>query len=165
MKSNNTNKEQFNIPSDYFKSFDDRLFTELKFQQLFPIKINPFTVPNGYFEAVETSIIDKNKPQGKLINYDFQTFAKAFVALAAVVALIFYVINPINTSEDFDSLSVSSIESYLVDQDQLPYYFSEEELTNIEDNTSIFDSQIENEEVIYDYVDQDIIANAWSADQ
>ncbi|WP_028375009.1 hypothetical protein [Leeuwenhoekiella sp. MAR_2009_132] len=165
MKSKSKHNEQFKVPDEYFKSFDDRLFTELKFQQLFPIKVNPYTVPQGYFEAVESTIINKNKPQGKLINYDFQTVTKAFVALAAVVALIFYVINPITTNEDFDSLSVSSIESYLIDQDQLPYYFSDEELTNIEDNTSIFDTQIENDEVIYDYVDQDIIANSWNADQ
>ncbi|RXG23687.1 hypothetical protein [Leeuwenhoekiella aequorea] len=165
MEIDNNNKEQFNIPSDYFKSFDDRLFTELKFQELFPNKVDVFTVPENYFEDVSLKIIEQNKPQGKLISYDFKMFAKAFVALAAVVVLLFYVINPVGTPEDFDSLSVSSIESYLIDQDQLPYYFSDEDLSNIEDNTSIFDQQLDSEEVIYDYIDQDIIETSWTADQ
>ena len=153
MESDNNNKEQFNIPSDYFKSFDDRLFTELKFQELFPNKVDVFTVPENYFEDVTLKIIEQNKPQGKLISYDFKTFAKAFVALAAVVVLLFYVINPVGTPED------------LIDQDQLPYYFSDEDLSNIEDNTSIFDQQLDSEEVIYDYIDQDIIETSWTADQ
>ena len=166
MKSdkNNTN-EHFNIPEDYFASFENRLYTELKFQELYPIKVNAFSVPDAYFEKVQTAIISKNTPQGKLINYDFKTLTKAFVALAALIALVFYVVNPIDNSIDFESISVSSIENYLIDENQLPYYFSDEELTTIEDNTSIFDEQFVNEDVIYEYVDQEIIKGSWNADQ
>ena len=165
MSDKNQNNDQFNIPEGYFASFEERLYTELKFQELYPVKVNPFRVPAGYFEEVETRINNQNKPKGKLIKYDFKTVTKVVITIAAAVALLFYVVKPFDTSVDFDSLSISSIENYLIDQDQLPYYFSDEDLTTIEDNTSIFDEQYVSEEVIYDYVDQDIIQGSMNADQ
>lgn len=161
MKSDKENKnQQFNVPQGYFESFDERLMTELKFQQLFPNKSDGFTVPQDYFEQVESTIIDQNKPQGKLIHYNFKTVIGTAAAIAAVLLMLLYVINPIDKEMEFDSLSITSLESYFEDEDRLQDYFSNEELSFIEDNTSIFDDQVVTEDVLYEYVDQDIIQNS-----
>ena len=59
----------------------------------------------------------------------------------------------------FDSLSITSLESYFEEEDRIQDYFSAEELSTIQDNTSIFDDQSVSEDLIYEYVDQDIIQN------
>ena len=67
------NKQQFNIPLGYFESFENRLLTELKFQELFPNKNDGFSVPAQYFEKVEQVILNQNKPKGKLVEYNFKS--------------------------------------------------------------------------------------------
>ena len=161
MKTNKKNNEEaFQIPQNYFEDFEQRLQAELKFQQLFPTKGDGFTVPNGYFEEVELRLIKNAVTPSRVINHNFKAFTAAVVTIAAVIALLFYVVNPVNTNSDFDGLSLTNLENYLDDQDRLQDYSSYEELTSIEANTSFFDDQTLSDDVIYEYVDQDIIANS-----
>ncbi|MEH6656593.1 hypothetical protein [Leeuwenhoekiella marinoflava] len=161
MKSDKENKNnQFNVPQGYFESFDERLMTELKFQQLFPEKSDGFTVPENYFDQVEKTIIELSKPQGKLVNYNFKTITGTAAAIAAVLLVLFSVVNPIDKEMEFDSLSITSLESYFEDEDRLQDYFSSEELNTIQNNTSIFDDQVVTDDIIYEYVDQEIIQSS-----
>lgn len=159
MKSEKEYK-QFDVPQGYFESFDERLMIELKFQQLFPKKSDGFTVPENYFDQVEKTIIQLNKPQGKLVNYNFKTVIGSIAAIAAVLLVLFYVVNPIDKEMEFDSLSITSLENFFEDEERLQDYFSAEELSTIENNTSIFDDQVVTDEIIYEYVDQDIIQSS-----
>ena len=160
MKSENENKnKQFNVPLGYFESFEERLLIELKFQKLFPNNNDGFLVPEHYFSHVEQAILDQNKPQGKLVRYNFKTILSSVAAIAAVLLVLFYVVNPIEKEMQFDSLSITSLESYFEEEDRIQDYFSAEELSTIQDNTSIFDDQSVSEDLIYEYVDQDIIQN------
>ena len=61
---------------------------------------------------------------------------------------------------EFDSLSITSLESYFEDEDRLQDYFSSEELNTIQNNTSIFDDQVVTDDIIYEYVDQEIIQSS-----
>ena len=161
MKINKKHKEKvFQTPQNYFEDFEKRLHTELKFQELFPVKGDGFTVPDGYFEEVELRLIKNTAATSKVIKPNFKAFAAAVTTIAAVFALLFYAIKPNNYSTDFDSISLSNLENYLYDQDRFQDYLSYEELTHIEENTSIFDDETLSDDLIYDYVDQDIITNS-----
>lgn len=161
MKSKNeNNKQQFNIPLGYFESFENRMLTELKFQELFPNKNDGFSVPAQYFEKVEQVILNQNKPKGKLVEYNFKTIAATVAAIAAVLLVLFNVVNPIEKEMQFDSLSITSLENYFEEEERVQDYLSAEELSTIENSTSIFDNETVSEELIYEYVDQDIVQSS-----
>ena len=154
------NKEAFQTPQNYFEEFEQRLNAELKFQQVFPTKRDGFTVPEGYFEDLEQRLLTSTVSPSKVVHFNFKAFTAAVATIAAVLALLFYTVDPVNYNSDFDSLSLSNLENYLNDQDRFQDYLSYEELTTIEANTSIFDDQTLDDEVIYEYVDPDIIASS-----
>ncbi|WP_442845939.1 hypothetical protein [Leeuwenhoekiella sp. H156] len=154
----------FKLPENYFEQFEDRLYTELKFRELYPDNQDGFTVPDGYFDQVETSILAKTTREPKVISLNYRKFAAAVATIAALFALLFYAEKPNANDAGFEGLSLSSLENYLVEQDRIQDFFSDEELNSIEANTSFFDDDHLSDEVILEYVDQDVIEYALNTD-
>ncbi|MAW94655.1 MULTISPECIES: hypothetical protein [unclassified Leeuwenhoekiella] len=164
---NNNDKhipKDFKLPENYFEQFEKRLFTELKFQELYPDNKDGFSVPDGYFDKVETLILAKTTKEPRVITLNYRRFAAAVATIAALFALLFYAVKPNANDAGFEGLSLSNLENYLIEQDRIQDFFSVEELNTIEANTSFFDEDHLSDEVILEYVDQDVIEYALNTD-
>ena len=78
--------------------------------------------------------------------------------------MLFYAVKPNANDAGFEGLSLSNLENYLIEQDRIQDFFSVEELNTIEANTSFFDEDHLSDEVILEYVDQDVIEYALNTD-
>ncbi len=164
MKEKSTHNDKLQVPENYFEEFENRLYAELEFQKLFPVKLDGFIVPEGYFENLDAEIRKRVLAQPKVIQLNYRKIATTAVSIAAALALLFYVIKPTPETQDFEGLSISNLESYLLEQERIQDLFSDEELNTIEANTSFFDEDQISEELIYEYVDQDVIEYALNAE-
>lgn len=149
--------KDFKLPENYFEQFEDRLYTELKFQKLFPNNKDGFLVPDGYFEQVETTILNTNRKQTPVIDLNYRKFAAAVISIAALFAVLFYAVRPTTDNASFEGLSLSNLENYLVEQDRIQDFFSAEELSTIEANSIFLDEEAISDDDLLDYIDSDVV--------
>lgn len=119
MKRKNTDKNPFNIPKDYFNSFEDKLKDRIfKEDSLIP-KNDGFGIPESYFEQLQaqlTAKVEEEKSTPKVIPlYPY----KKFLAIAASIAALLVLAVGINWNNDdtlsFTDLANSEIEAYFND--------------------------------------------------
>lgn len=111
------NKKQINafqLPEDYFKDFEDRLFNKLN-EETLP-KQTGFKVPEGYFNQVEDQLfnsLSKTKPDSKVISIFSRKTLFYAASIAAITILIFSLINTKQTLITLDEIDIASIENYI----------------------------------------------------
>jgi len=140
------------IPKDYFKNFDDRLFSKINKDSL--PKESGFKIPEGYIDQLDSVILKSVKSslkQPKVITLFSKRTLIYAASIAACVILIFSLTNTNNNAINVSSLDISSIESYI-----------EEGNLNIDsyDITSI----LKDEDIITitsesDFISEDLIEN------
>ncbi|MAZ29622.1 MAG: hypothetical protein CL868_21420 [Cytophagaceae bacterium] len=153
----NHNKDNgLHLPKGYLEQFEDGLYAELELRELLP-STDGFVVPQGYFEKFESRLKAKiTQPKTKIISiFRSRTWMSSAAAIAAILVLAFIAILPKNKINDFDDLTVSTLENYL-QEDGILEKMSEEDLDAIEDGTT-FSSETFANEAILDYVDIDLI--------
>jgi len=107
---------KFEVPQDYFNTFEGQLFARLEEEQ-FP-STPGFRVPNGYFDAVETKIIEKvvADKKHKTIPLFRKSYTKYAVAIAACLLILISIYNwSDNPTQSIDSVQLSKIDSYIDD--------------------------------------------------
>ena len=150
----------FKLPENYFEQFEDYLYTEIKFQQLFPNKTDGFIVPEGYFEQVEIKLLNKNRKQTPVIDLNYRKFAAAIISIAALFAILFYTVKPTADDASFEGLSISNLENYLIEQERIQDFFSDDELLTIEANSTFIDENDISDDVLLEYIDRDFVEYA-----
>ena len=118
MKRKNSGKNPFNIPKDYFNSFEDKLKDRI-FKEDSPIPKNDgFGIPESYFEQLQAQLTAKveEKSSAKVIPlYSY----KKFLVIAASIAVLLVLAVGINWNNDnnlsFTDLANSEIEAYFND--------------------------------------------------
>jgi len=128
----------FEIPKDYFEKFEERLFAKLD-EDVIP-KEAGFSVPGGYFDIVEEDIMKgvvKTKvDQPKVIGLNSRRVIIYVSSIAASVAIIFGLIGKYSTSESFNDLQISTIESYIeegnvtIDSYEIASLLADEDIEN-----------------------------------
>tara|TARA_R110000787_G_scaffold86285_7_gene184045 strand:- start:631 stop:1128 length:498 start_codon:yes stop_codon:yes gene_type:complete len=151
-------KEDFVIPNDYFQEFENRLFNKMNIELL--TKDSGFKVPEGYFNEVDEKIIHQvKKPinKTKIISIVSRKTILYAATIAAVVVLIFSIVNNKNEIPTFDEVEFSSIKSYIeegnieIDNSDLSLLFTEEDLS-----TMILEENYISEKILNEYLLENI---------
>lgn len=129
----NINENGFRVPKNYFETFEDQLFSELKLKETAQ---NPgFKAPNDYFEDLETKVmaqVSNSKTKTKVIPL-FSKKNLIYVSSIAAAIILLLTLNINGTPEELDE---QTVENYLLNEEISPYEIAslleEEELT--EDN-------------------------------
>ena len=148
----------FNTPKDYFEDFEDRLFSKISEESL--PKESGFAVPEGYFDQLDSSILQKTNttvPPSKVI----QLFSKKTIAYAITIAacamLIFSIRNPNQTLTTIETIDFSSIKIYLEEGNiELTNYDLISLLTEEDLNSLLVDEILIPEETIEEYLIENI---------
>lgn len=150
---------EFKVPQDYFSSFEDGLFAKLEEEKL--PKSAGFSVPNQYFDKVESTIVQKAIKSSKhkiipLIPRRYIGYAAAIAACFVIGIFLFNSTN--NTIQTINTVQLSKIDNYIddgnleIDLYELTYYLNDLENfdLNISDptlsNTAIKEYLMENAE-------------------
>lgn len=151
-------KHGFNTPKDYFKNFDDRLFSKLS-EGYIPKK-DGFTVPEGYFNLFEETVLNrvKNiKEQPKVIPILSRKTITYAISIAACAVLVFSIINTNASKITLDNLQFTTIESYIEDGNLSFDSYDVALLLNDEDLENLFfDEEIFSEETLEKYLLENI---------
>lgn len=147
MDLNNKNNG-FDIPEDYFDVFEERLLQKLEKHKL--PKSTGFILPKNYLENVESNIESKLKSTYKKTNI-IPLFTKKtlYYALAiASCAILIITLTTKNTSiEDLNNIPISSLESYLEEEQIGITTYDIASLLNTEEIVLEENILIENEEI------------------
>lgn len=102
----------FQVPEDYFRDFEDRLFVKIK-EEKFP-KSTGFTVPENYFEELEEQITNRtgSGSSSKVISIFTKYFAPV-AAVAAILILVFNLNSNVVQEVNFENLNLSAIDQYI----------------------------------------------------
>ena len=157
MKNNNLHNIKssgFKTPDNYFESFDNTLFGNLKnADNLNTIKHSGFKVPNDYFKTIDDKILNgiEHKKETKVITLLSWRKIAYTTAVAASLMLMFNLF--FNTPEKltFESLETASIENYLAIEGLTSYELATL-LTDEELNSEVFINTDISEEVLKDYL-------------
>ncbi len=147
-KDNNINKPEYSIPNDYFVSFQDRLATQIAFEELVGTsKSAGFIVPDGYFDTLPTRIIT-NTTTSKVVQLSKAKWYYAVASIAAILAVLFFVIPSSISSTSFEDLESNSITTYLELEDSslseydLGSLLSDDELNNLSESITLEDTEL-----------------------
>lgn len=150
MKKNSlhTNKTSgFKVPNDYFLNLDQQILREVKLKG--KVSNSGYEVPTDYFESFDERLINQltKQKQTKIITLLSWKKGISVAAVAACLILGFNLFSKPTDELNFDSLEISSIESYLEDSDftsyELSALLSEENLTK--DN--FIDNELDEEQL------------------
>jgi len=114
---NKKNIHGFKAPEDYFKTFEERLFSKMEEGNL--PKEAGFKVPDEYFSGLEASIMKKvnaSEKQAKVIPL-FQRRVLLYVAsIAACVAILLLAVKTKNNlNGDFNEIQLTVLDDYIED--------------------------------------------------
>ncbi|WP_310994130.1 hypothetical protein [Aequorivita marina] len=113
MKQKN-NIPHYKVPEDYFKDFEEQLFSKVLEEKL--PKINGFSVPKGYFEAYEERILDavtvSEKPTKTISLFPKKYFSYA-AAIAACMIIGLSIFNTATERQNLDTLQWSAVDTYI----------------------------------------------------
>lgn len=142
----------FEVPTNYFNSFEDKLFKNLPVNKAVNAQNKTgFNIPNHYFENFDEHLFDASqipKPSKVIKLWSYQNLAYATSVAAAVILVITLVFNSQKTL-DFESLEVASIQNYIETTDFSTYdiasLLTDNELTSeLISQESISDQALEN---------------------
>lgn len=154
MKQNKHN-HGFKVPETYFLDFDARLLDKLEEEKL--PKATGFKTPDGYFEALDDSVIKRLDLPGKkgkvipLFSRKVWGYTTSVAACAAVVFIVFN-INKTQTA-NFDTLQFSAISNYIegenlgLDISEIESLLNEDEIGTIQ-----FEYELVTEDVLEEYL-------------
>ncbi|OQD43482.1 hypothetical protein BUL40_06530 [Croceivirga radicis] len=152
------------LPKGYFENFNQRLMDRIAAEDattastLIP-KTDGFTVPEGYFEAVQPKV-SKAVATNKKTKVIPLLGLKNWMAIAAsiAIAIVTYLgINRTNTNSiALDSLSNAEILAYLNNQTDVTTYDLAELVNPDNINTNLFSETQLEEELILDYFDENL---------
>lgn len=148
--NNISKKTEYSIPNDYFVSFQDRLATQIAFEELVgTTKESGFKIPDDYFdtlpEKIKTTIYTDTV---KVVQISNVKWWYAVASIAAILAILFFVIPSSVTSTSFEDLESNSITTYLELEDSslseydLGALLSDEELNNLSESTTVEDAEL-----------------------
>lgn len=164
-KSKYSHKPGFEVPEDYFRTFEDRFMLNLEDSESaeFGVENSGFKIPDGYFAGLEDRIIAHTNDQPKVISL----FKKEYLFYAAAVAAIFILMlgNFFQTDTTqpvgWDDIEVSAMESYIDEGYDLGIIeLNSAEVSDFvfEDGKLIDDSDFNsvNSDAVLDYIDENI---------
>lgn len=131
-------KEGFDLPIDYFKEFENRLFDRINIESL--PKDSGFTTPKKYFDELDNRIshrVNQTNNTTKVISIVSRKTILYAASIAAIAILIFSITNNKNEVLIFDDIEFSSIKTYIeegnieIENNDLSLLFTEEDLDNI----------------------------------
>ncbi len=131
-------KEGFDLPNDYFKEFENRLFDRINIESL--PKDSGFTTPKKYFDELDNRIshrVNQTNNTTKVISIVSRKTILYAASIAAIAILIFSITNNKNEVLTFDDIEFSSIKTYIeegnieIENNDLSLLFTEEDLDNI----------------------------------
>jgi len=133
------NTNRFSVPKGYFDSFKDRLDDEIKLDQLLEgSKETGFEVPEHYFSTNPERYVAQIKKPIKVI----PLFNRKWIWTAASIAAIILLIVSIMPKGDIESVSVTEMENYLLDESayDIAELLEDEELDDL--SVDLFDDDI-----------------------
>lgn len=154
MKNNqlHTKRESgFKVPENYFSGLDQQILDAVKLKE--KASSHGFKIPKAYFETFDERLISELSEQKETKVISLLSWKKT-LSIAAVAACLIFMFNLfLKPSEtlDFESLELTSIESYLEDSD----YSSYELATVLFDENLLKDNFIDNaieKEQLEDYL-------------
>lgn len=165
------NDNGFKAPKDYFESFEDNLFARLNMEDHSNDINKPeqpgFTMPENYLNDFENELFQKleldNIPKkGKVISlFSRKQFYHA-ASIAAVLILVFFIINPFNKGGKqelltFEAIEYDSFENYLNTGDIELNAYDLADLYDINDEEleELTETTIENNQ-LYEYLSDEI---------
>lgn len=112
----------FKTPDNYFNQFEDNLLREIKLKER--VSNSGHKVPTGYFENFEVTIDKQNPTETKVISL-FSRKTLLYAASIAAIAILIINIPAFKTTQNFASLDVESMETYMLDNDYSAYDLSD----------------------------------------
>lgn len=118
-KLHNIKSTGFKTPSQYFESFDDKLFECLNEKDMLPeIETSGYTVPQNYFDAVEAQILNKlNQEDKPVIKLNSRTVLYYALSMAASLVILFGLFFNNKDVVSIDAIDTLALESYLYQED------------------------------------------------
>lgn len=104
-------KNAFNTPENYFKEFDDSLFTRIS-EEVIP-KETGFKAPSNYFDQIEEDILKKAKStsKGKVVR---MKFIATVATIAAMFVIYFGVSNYLEEDKiTFETLTENELNTWI----------------------------------------------------
>lgn len=151
---NTHKKEGFTVPSGYFENVEEAIYTKMALEKSRTKNDDGFKVPEFYFEKFNVQKPDK---KSKLFSLLPAQKTLVWTAVAAVLALVFLLWNPLAPSTDpLKNISSSSLNTYFENED-IQEYLTEEELAKIENNTYIINPSSISDDLIFDVINKDIL--------
>ncbi|HEA30615.1 MAG TPA: hypothetical protein ENH91_11570 [Leeuwenhoekiella sp.] len=144
----------FKVPETYFDTFEEHLKENLRLVDMAAHKEDGFSVPQGYFESLDTRI--KNKKVMILWPLNKRFITGALAAAAAALILVLFLWNPAPQENTFENLSASTLHDYLADEG-IQEFMTEDDLTKIEDNNSIFQSFTMSDDLLFEMIDDQVL--------
>ena len=147
----------FKIPDTYFDTFETRLKEMQQLEALNPLKDDGFRTPQGYFEALDTRL-QNPKNSGKVLTLwplDRRVISAA-LAMAAAILILLFLWNPEPGPANFDNISAAALNDYF-EEEGIQDFITDEDLSKIEDNATIFQSFSMNEELFYYFIDDQVL--------
>lgn len=110
------NKTGFKVPKDYFKNFEDDLFSELKLKSISPN--SGFKVPENYFKSFDDKILKTLKKDNKTNVITLFPWKKIIYATAIAASLIIMFNISLNKAENLNinNIETASIENYILNE-------------------------------------------------
>jgi hypothetical protein len=114
-------------------------------------KINVFTVPEGYFEALPHQILKKVKPKTKILSFNFPSRIVRYAAAAAVIgvmAIAFLLFNRDNDTYVADTTTNTELESGIknVSDEEIKNYV-ENNATSLPDATNATGADLQQQDI------------------
>jgi hypothetical protein len=146
LKNKKLRENRFDVPKDYFNSFEDVVMAKLKAEVLYKDEISK--IPKDYFETLENDVIQKVTPETKVISLR-RRLLKIITPVAVAASIILAIVLTNNSkSVTFDSLTNADLEQWInqetINDAEIATIFLEEELTAIYFETDVTNSEILN---------------------
>jgi hypothetical protein len=139
----------YKVPKDYFKTFEDRLFSKIETTETAQ---TGFKVPEGYFNSLEDQLLNKINAQknpsnrtGKVISLFKSKKILWAVSVAASLVLVFSLINTNKTT--INEISTTEIADYITNNESdftesiILTYINEDEITQLTEKTTLINDQ------------------------
>ena len=153
LKNSSLQKNNFEVPEDYFNNLEDTVIAKLKAEVLY--KNDTSDLPEDYFDKIETEVFQKIKPKSKIISLR-NRILKIVTPIAVAASIILAVVLTNNSkSITFDSLTNADIENWIeqetMNETEIASIFLDDELTDFYLETDISDNEI------FDYLNENEI--------
>ena len=121
----NITKTGYEVPKDYFESFNDTLFEKLEgTSKIEGIEDTGFKVPDDYFDFVEASVTNKLKKEEHVPVIKIKS-RRSLYYLSGIAASILLLVAIFINRPTTEELSIEMVETYFEDRDLDTYELAE----------------------------------------